>query len=153
MAEEFPRAWPKEPGVSAGLSVSQVSYPGQSLGREDLLEQEMATHSSILAWKIPWTEKAWRATVPGVTRVGHDLATKLPGHPRSTEVNPVWEGPGEVVRGTFLREGHLNCSLSFSVHFSLWPFSPPLGFFFFFFFHFLNTYFLKFYISQALFWE
>ena len=28
----------------------------QSLGREDLLEKEMATHSSILAWKIPWTE-------------------------------------------------------------------------------------------------
>ena len=29
----------------------------QSLGREDLLEKEMATHSSILAWKIPWTEE------------------------------------------------------------------------------------------------
>ena len=29
----------------------------QSLGREDLLEKEMATHSSILAWKVPWTEK------------------------------------------------------------------------------------------------
>ena len=30
----------------------------QSLGQEDLLEEEMATHSSILAWKIPWTEEA-----------------------------------------------------------------------------------------------
>ena len=30
----------------------------QSLGQEDPLEKEMATHSSILAWKIPWTEKA-----------------------------------------------------------------------------------------------
>ena len=29
----------------------------QSLGREDLLEEEMATHSSILAWRIPWTEE------------------------------------------------------------------------------------------------
>ena len=29
----------------------------QSLGREDLLEEEMATHSRILVWKIPWTEK------------------------------------------------------------------------------------------------
>ena len=29
----------------------------QSLGEEDLLEKEMATHSSILAWKIPWTEE------------------------------------------------------------------------------------------------
>ena len=32
----------------------------QSLGREDLLEKEMVTHSSILAWKIPWTEKPGR---------------------------------------------------------------------------------------------
>ena len=32
----------------------------QSLGREDLLEKEMAPHSSILAWKIPWTEKPGR---------------------------------------------------------------------------------------------
>ena len=32
----------------------------QSLGREDLLEKEMATHSSILAWKIPWTEEPGR---------------------------------------------------------------------------------------------
>ena len=32
----------------------------QSLGQEDLLEKEMATHSSILAWKIPWTEKPGR---------------------------------------------------------------------------------------------
>ena len=32
----------------------------QSLGREDLLEKEMATHSSILAWKIPWMEKPGR---------------------------------------------------------------------------------------------
>ena len=35
----------------------------RSLGREDPLEKEMATHSSILAWKIPWTLGAWRATV------------------------------------------------------------------------------------------
>ena len=32
----------------------------QSLGQEDLLEKEMATHSSILAWKIPWTEQSGR---------------------------------------------------------------------------------------------
>ena len=31
----------------------------QSLGREDLLEKEMATHSSSLAWKIPWAEEPW----------------------------------------------------------------------------------------------
>ena len=36
------------------------------LDQEDPLEKETATHSSILAWKIPWTEGAWRATVQRV---------------------------------------------------------------------------------------
>ena len=40
----------------------------QSLGWEDLLEKEMATHSSILTWKIPWTEEPGYATVHGVTK-------------------------------------------------------------------------------------
>ena len=43
-----------------------------SLGREDLLEQEMATHSSILAWKIPWTEEPVRLQSMGSKRIGHD---------------------------------------------------------------------------------
>ena len=40
----------------------------QSLGQEDLLEKDMATHSSILAWKIPWTEEPGRATLYGVAK-------------------------------------------------------------------------------------
>ena len=44
----------------------------QSLGREDPLEEEMATHSSILAWKIPWTEESGRLQYMGHKRVGHD---------------------------------------------------------------------------------
>ena len=44
----------------------------QSLGQEDLLEKEMATHSSILAWKIPWTEKPGRVQSVGLQRVGHN---------------------------------------------------------------------------------
>ena len=44
----------------------------QSLGQEDLLEKEMATHSSILAWKIPWTEKPSRLQSIGSQRVGHN---------------------------------------------------------------------------------
>ena len=44
----------------------------QSLGREDLLEKEMATHSSILAWKTPWMEKPGRLQSTGWQRVGHD---------------------------------------------------------------------------------
>ena len=44
----------------------------QSLGREDLLEKEVATHSSTLAWKIPWTEEPGRLQSMGSQRVGHD---------------------------------------------------------------------------------
>jgi len=44
----------------------------QSLGQEDPLEKEMATHSSILAWKIPWTEEPGRLQSVGLQRVRHD---------------------------------------------------------------------------------
>ena len=44
----------------------------QALGREDPLEKEMATHSSILAWEIPWTEEPSRLQSMGSQRVGHD---------------------------------------------------------------------------------
>ena len=44
----------------------------QSLGWEDLLEKEMATHSSSLAWKIPWTEDSGGLQSMGSKRVGHD---------------------------------------------------------------------------------
>ena len=44
----------------------------QSLGREDPLEKEMATHSNILAWKIPWTEEPGWLLSMGLQRVGHD---------------------------------------------------------------------------------
>ena len=40
----------------------------QPLGREDPLKKEMATHSNILAWEIPWTEKLSGLQVPGVTK-------------------------------------------------------------------------------------
>ena len=44
----------------------------QSLGWEDPLEKEMATHSSTFAWKIPWAEEAGRLQSMGLQRVGHD---------------------------------------------------------------------------------
>ena len=44
----------------------------QSLGWEDPLEKEMATHSSILAWKISWTEEPGGLQSTGWQRVGHD---------------------------------------------------------------------------------
>ena len=48
----------------------------RSLGQEDRLEKGMATHSSILAWEITWTEEPGGLQSMGVTRVRHDLATK-----------------------------------------------------------------------------
>ena len=47
----------------------------QSLGQEDLLEKEMATHSSIIAWKIPWMEEPGRLQSMGSQKVRHDWAT------------------------------------------------------------------------------
>ena len=44
----------------------------QSLGQEDPLEKEMVTHSSTLAWNIPWTEEPGRLQSMGSQRVGHD---------------------------------------------------------------------------------
>ena len=49
----------------------------RSLGQEDPLEKEMAIHSSILAWRIPWTEEPGRLQSTGLQRVGHDWVTSL----------------------------------------------------------------------------
>ena len=48
----------------------------QSLGREDPLEKGTATHSRILAWRIPWTKEPGRLLSTGSQRVGHNQATK-----------------------------------------------------------------------------
>ena len=53
------------------LSAMQETWV-RSLGREDPLEKEMTAHSSILAWKIPWTERLGRLQSMGSQRVGHD---------------------------------------------------------------------------------
>ena len=48
----------------------------QFLGREEPMEKEMAIHSSILVWEIPWTEKPGGLESTGLQRIGHDLATE-----------------------------------------------------------------------------
>ena len=65
--------------VWAALVVQTVKSPpaiqetwAGSLGWEDSLEEGMATHSSILAWRIPWTEEPGRLQPMGSHRVGHD---------------------------------------------------------------------------------
>ena len=66
------------PGGSA-LKKNLPANAGDSgliLGQEDPLEKEMPTHSSILAWEIPWTEESGGLQSMGSQRVGNDLATK-----------------------------------------------------------------------------
>ena len=48
----------------------------QSLGQEDALEEEMATHANIFAWRIPWTQEPGGLQSMGLQRVGQDLVTK-----------------------------------------------------------------------------
>ena len=52
----------------------------RSLGQEDLLEKRMATHSSILAWRISWTEGPGGLQSMGSQRVGHDGVTNTHTH-------------------------------------------------------------------------
>ena len=58
----------KNPPASAG----DARDMGSTLGQEDPLEKEMATHSCILAWKVPWTEEPGGLQSMGLQRVGHD---------------------------------------------------------------------------------
>ena len=58
----------KNPPANAG----DLRDVGLTLGQEDLLEKEMATHSSILAWKIPWTEEPGGLHSMGSQRIRHD---------------------------------------------------------------------------------
>ena len=64
---------PLFPGGSEGkASACNAGNLGLIPGLEDLLEKEIATHSSILAWKIPWMEKPGRLQSMVLQRVGHD---------------------------------------------------------------------------------
>ena len=66
------------PGGSDGkASVYNEGDLGSIPGREDPLEKEMATHSSTIAWKIPWTEEPDRLQSMGSQRVWYDWATSL----------------------------------------------------------------------------
>ena len=66
----------------------------QSLPLKDSLQKEIATHPSILAWKIPWTEESGKLQFMGSQRVTH-LVTK-----QQMEVREVWEGWTSVQRLT-----------------------------------------------------
>ena len=59
-------------GADGKESACSVGDPGSILGQEDPLEKEMATHSRILAWKIPWTEESGRLQSMRSQRVGYN---------------------------------------------------------------------------------
>ena len=60
---------------------------GLIFGQEDPLEKEMATHFSILAWEIPWTEESGRLQSMESQRVGHDLMTERQQHQNQKGTN------------------------------------------------------------------
>ena len=100
-----------------------------SLGWEDPLEKEMATHSSILAWRIPWMEEPGRLQSTGLQRVGHNWATSLSLFTwKSSDVNtsaedicvgahcyPCWRPPWAQQEGEVMGQ----CSQTPSPH--RWP--------------------------------
>ena len=89
----------------------------ESLGQEDPLKKEVATHSSILAWRIPQTEKHGKLQSRGLQRVGHDRAanTSMP-----TGANILWlvlrihRGPTDCIMPFYIRNlnTHGFCYLS-----------------------------------------
>ena len=63
---------PNGPAVKNPPAVEMEEMRVRSLGQDDPLEEEMATHSSILAWEIPWTEKPGGLQFMGSQRIGHN---------------------------------------------------------------------------------
>ena len=90
----------------------------QSLAQEDPLEEGMATHSSILAWRIPWAEEPGRLQSMGSQRVRHDRATNTPTTIEDTDQDQPNRYTGGGLSGSKTQS---SCALP------LWnqPISPP----------------------------
>ena len=63
----------------------------QSLGREDPLEEGMETHSSVLAWRIPWTEEPSRLQPMGSQKTGHDWSNLAHMHLDKYTLMNIWD--------------------------------------------------------------
>ena len=70
-------AWPPQTPAQARIRKPQVAGKEKLRVRPGAMEKAMATHSSTLAWKIPWMEESGRLQSMGWRRVGHDRATSL----------------------------------------------------------------------------
>ena len=79
------------------MQETQVS----SLGREDPLEREMATHSSILACEIPWTEAFGRLQSMALQRVGHNVTTKQQQHSVCTLLYSILKNKPKLFESTY----------------------------------------------------
>ena len=108
----------------------------QSLGWEDPLEKEMATHSSILAWKISWTEEPGGLQSMGSQRVGHDWATNtsILWHCLSLGLEWNWLFPVFDHCWVFQVYWHIECFSFTASSFRIWNSStgipsPPLALF------------------------
>ena len=64
-------------GFPGGLDSKETACNAGDPGQEDSLEKGMATHSSILAWRTPWTEEPGRLQSMASQRVGHDCVTNI----------------------------------------------------------------------------
>ena len=71
--------WDFPGGTEVKASACNMGDLGLIPGREDPLEKEMATHSSVPAWRISWTEEPGRLQSTGLQRVGHDWASEVTG--------------------------------------------------------------------------
>ena len=106
------------PGGSAvKVSASNVGDQVRSLGREDPLEKEMVTHSSILAWRIPWMEKPGRLQSMGSQRVGQNCVTSLFTIIKLMYYNKKTKGIVKVAQSCLTLCNPMNCRLTgSSVH-------------------------------------
>ena len=99
------------------VSASNVGDQVRSLGREDPLEKEMVTHSSILAWRIPWMEKPGRLQSMGSQRVGQNCVTSLFTIIKLMYYNKKTKGIVKVAQSCLTLCNPMNCSLpDSSVH-------------------------------------
>ena len=114
-------------------SLGNAGHVVWSLSQEDLLEKEMANHSSILAWKIPCMEEPGKLQSMWLQRVGHDWATELNG--KNSE--PQWSKRLHaqslscvslfVTLWTVAHQALLSMEFSRQEYWSGLPFSPPRG--------------------------
>ena len=99
----------------------------RSLGRENPLEKGMTTHSSILDWKIPWTEEPGRLQSMQLQRVGHDWAHKLACTNKETAMAPhsstlAWKIPWTEEPGGLQSMGSLGVGHNWATSLSLFTF-------------------------------